>query len=165
LPHLSLNDIPDELLAAVRQYITTDFAVVDDALRRLDQAKLVELDEFIRQVTHGLFALPCFRGVVYRGTTLSDDAAVHYIPGSIVFEHSFISATADPARRYPGNTTFVIASINGRDVSMLSDTPEEREVVFFTGTWFKVLATESDVAASERYIYLAEIPDLRLLQE
>jgi hypothetical protein len=87
------------------------------------------------------------------------------VPGHVVVERSFISATADPARRYPGNTTFVIASINGRDVSALSDAPDEGEVMFFTGTWFKVLATEQDAAANERYIYLAEIPDRRLMRE
>jgi hypothetical protein len=165
LEHYSLSDIPDEQLAAVRRYINTDFAMVDTVLRTLDHARLKELDEFIRQVTYGLFQLPSFRGVVYRGTTLSDKAARHYVPGHVVFERSFVSATADPARRYPGNTTFVIASVNGRDVSPLSDSPEEQEVVFFTGTWFKVLATEQDVTAGELYIYLAEIPDRRLLQE
>ena len=125
--HVSL--IPEEHLAAVRRYITTDFGIVDSALRRVDYAQLKELDEFIRLVTYGLFQLPSFRGVVYRGTTLSDDAAGHYVPGNVVFEPSFVCATADPARRYPGNTTFVIASINGRDVSMLADFPEEQEII------------------------------------
>jgi len=92
------------------------------------------------------------------------DALAHYIPGTIVFEHAFVSTTADPARRFPDNTTFVIASINGRDVSMLADFPEQQEVVFFTGTRFKVLATEHDDRADDWYIYLAEMPDPRLLQ-
>lgn len=164
MEHFSLEDIPEEQLAAVKRYITTDFGIVDSALRRLDRAQLEELDEFIRLIIYGLFKLPSFRGVVYRGTTLSDDAARHFVPGNVVFEHAFISATANPASRYPGNTTFVIASINGRDVSLLADFPEEQEVVFFTGTLFKVLATEYDVRTDDRFIYLAEIPDPVLLQ-
>lgn len=159
-----LDDIAEEHLAAVKRYMTTDYPNVNAALRRLDEAQMAQLDAFIRLVTEGLFQLPSFRGVVFRGATLSDDAAAHYVPGHVIFEHSFISATGDIARRFPGNTTFVIASINGRDVSMLSDTPEELEVLFFTGTRFKVLATEHDEAANERFIYLAEIPDRRLLQ-
>jgi hypothetical protein len=138
--------------------------MVNSALRRLDYAQLEELDAFIRLVTHGLFKLPSFRGVVYRGANLSSETIAQYIPGTIVFEHAFVSTTADPARRFPGNTTFVIASINGRDVSMLTDAPEEQEVVFFTGTRFKVLAAEHDAREDDWYIYLAEIPDRRLLQ-
>jgi len=160
-----LDDIPAAQLDAVRRYITTDHAVVDGALRDLDRARLQELDEFIRLVTAGLYNLPAFTGVVYRGATLSAAQARHYIPGQVVTEHAFVSATADPARRYPGNATFVIASINGREVSLLSDVPDEREVVFFTGTRFKVLAHEYDAQADERYIYLAEVPDRRLLQD
>jgi len=164
MEEFDLEDIPEELLSAVRHYITSDYARVNSALRSLDPVQLAELDGFIRQVTEGLFELPSFRGVVYRGATLSDEAAAHYVPGHVVFENAFISATGEPARRFPGDTTFVIASINGRDVSMLSETPDELEVLFFTGTRFKVLATEHDATARERYIYLAEIPDRRLLQ-
>jgi len=163
--HPSPEDIPEEALVAVRGYITADFARIDAALRRLDEAELKELDAYIRLATYGLFHLPSFRGVVYRGCNLSRETLSHYIPGTVVFEHAFISATANPARRFPGNTTFVIASINGRDVSMLADDPEEREVVFFTGTRFKVLKTERDARADDWYVYLAEIPDRRLFQE
>jgi hypothetical protein len=157
-------DIPEECLAALRRYLATDFGIVDSALRRLDDAQLKELDEFVRLITHGLFKLPSFRGVVFRGASLSSEAIAQYVPGNIVFEYAFISTTADPARRFPGTTTFVIASINGRDVSMLTEIPQEREVLFFTGTRFKVLATEHDAHADDWYIYLAEIPDRRLLQ-
>src|SRR5215831_15920835 len=161
---LSPGDIPKEQLVAVRGYITADFARIDAALRRLDEAELKELDAYIRLARYGLFRLPSFRGVVYRGCDLSREALDQYVPGTIVVERTFISATADPARRFPGNTTFVIACVNGRDVSSLGDDPEEREVVFFAGTWFKVLATEHDTRADDWYIYLAEIPDTTLLQ-
>jgi hypothetical protein len=159
-----LSAIPEEHLAALRRYLSTDFGIVDSALRQIDYARLKELDEFIRFVTYGLFQLPSFQGVVYRGADLSTDALAHYIPGTVVFEHAFVITTADPARRFLGNTTFVIASINGRDVSILADLPEQQEVVFFTGTRFKVLATEYDARVEDYYIYLAEIPDPNLLQ-
>jgi hypothetical protein len=158
------DKVPIEDLVAVRGYITDDFAMIDSALRLLDRDKLEELDPYIRLATYGLFQLPSYRGVVYRGTMLSEATAACYVPGTVVFEHAFVSATADPARRFPGNTTFVIASINGRDVSLVATNPEERDVVFFTGTRFKVLAVEQDGAQSHRVIYLAEIPDKRLFQ-
>jgi len=160
----SLQDIPIEDLVAVKAYITDDYGMIDDALRRLDMAKLEQLDAYIRVATSGLYQLPAYRGPVYRAAALSEDVAAKYVPGAIVREHAFISAVANPAVRFTGNTTFVIASVNGRDVSMLSAHPEEREVVFFTGTRFKVLAVGFVPRTGQRTIYLAEIPDRRLLQ-
>ena len=151
-------------LVALRSYLADDFEVIDAALRNLDQAKLAELDGYIRLATYGLFELPSLRGVVYRGATLPDAAIANYVPGTVVFEHAFIRTTTDPARRFPGNVTFVIASINGRDVSGVAPDREAREVLFFTGTRFKVLAVETDDVFDHRVIYLAEIPDRRLLQ-
>lgn len=55
------------------------------------------------------------------------------------------------------------AARRGRHVRM-GGAAREQEVVFFTGTLLKVLATEYDVRADDRFIYLAEIPDSVLLQ-
>jgi len=160
----SIKDIPIEDLVAVKAYINEDFATIDDALRRVDMAKLEQLDAYIRVATSGLYQLPAYRGTVYRGATLSDEIAAKYVPGAIVREHAFVSTVANPAVRFPGNTTFVIASVNGRDVSTFSARREEREVVFFTGTLFKVLAVGVAPPSRQHTIYLAEIPDSRLLQ-
>jgi hypothetical protein len=164
VPQQPLKDIPIEDLVAVKAYISEDYGTIDSALRRLDMAKLEKLDAYIRVATSGLYQLPAYRGPVYRAATLADDLAAKYVPGAIVREHAFVSALANPAVRFPGNTTFVIASVNGRDVSMLSDHPEEGEVVFFTGTRFRVLAVAHVPRTGRRTIYLAEIPDPRLLQ-
>jgi len=160
----SLKDIPIEDLVAVKGYITEDYGVIDAALRQVDMAELERLDAYIRVATSGLYQLPAYRGSVYRGATLSDEIVARYIPGAIVREHAFVSTVANPAIRFSGNTMFVIASVNGRDVSMFSDHPEEGEVVFFTGTLFKVLAVGVAPPSRQHTIYLAEIPDSRLLQ-
>src|SRR5262247_2207716 len=157
-----LEGIAMEDLVAVKGYISEDYARLDVPLRRLDTAKLEELDPYIRVATYGLFQLPVHRDSVFRGATLSDAAAAKYVPGAVIREHTFVSAVANPAIRFPGNTTFVIASINGREVWWLSDHPEEGEVVFFTGTRFKVLDVEVDETTRHRTVYLAEIPDPRL---
>ena len=157
-----LEGIAMEDLVAIKGYISEDYARLDAALRRLDMTELEELDAYIRVATHGMFQLPAYRGAVFRGATLSEAATANYVPGAVVREHSFVSAVANPAIQFPGNTTFVIASINGREAWWLSDHPEEREVVFFTGTRFKVLDVEADTQTAHRTIYLAEIPDPRL---
>ena len=152
-----------EDLVAVRGYITEDHATLDDALRRLDLPKLKELDAYIRVATYGLIQLPAYRGPVFRGTDLSDEAIAKYVPGALIREHAFVCTSANIGFRFPGNATFVIDSINGRDVSALAENPSEREVVFFTGTHFSVLAV--DGAPQQRKIYLREIPDPRLRKD
>jgi hypothetical protein len=158
----NLKDIPIEDLVAVKSYISEDYGAIDGALRRMARAKLEQLDAYIRVATSGLYRLPPYRGPVYRATTLSGDIAAKYVPGITVREHSFVSSVASPTIRFCANTTFVIASVNGRDVSMLSDHPEEGEVVSFSDTCFRVLAVQGKESSAERTIYMAEIPDARL---
>ena len=157
-----LAGINIEDLVAVKGYIGEDHALLDEPLRRLDMPKLKELDPYIRLATYGLFQLPAYQGPAFRGVSLAPETAARYVPGRVVREHAFVCTVANPSIAFPGNTLFVIASVNGRDVSMLADHPKEREVVFFTGTRFKVLAVDASAGGDRRTIYLAEIPDPRL---
>lgn len=157
-PGLAMED-----LVAVRQYITEDYALLDGALRALDMEKLNELDAHIRVATFGLAALPSHRGPVFRGAELPEAIVAKYRPGLVIREHGFVCVTANPALRFPGNATYVIESVNGREVELVADSPVEREVVFFTGTRFAVLGLERD-ASGEAAIYLRELPDERLLR-
>lgn len=159
-----MSEINKTDLVAVRTYITRFYGVIDTALREGDPAKLQEFDAHIRVATFGLYQLPAFHGPVYRATTLPEETAHKYVPGIIVQERSFVSASADPARRFPGNVQYVINSVTGRLVRALADDPEELEVVFFTATRFKVLAVELDAERAERTVYLSEIPDPRLIR-
>jgi hypothetical protein len=150
-------------LVAIRQYITVDYPRVDRALRTLDAAELKELDAQIRIATFGLTELPSHRGPVFRGTELSEATLAMYQPRQLIREHAFVSATANPALRFPGNATYVIESVNARDVTLLADSQVEREVVFFTGTRFVVLAVDRE-AGGEATVYLREMPDGRLVR-
>ena len=150
-------------LVAVRRYITDDYALLDDALRKVDAGKLKELDAHIRVATFGLIELPSHRGPAFRGIELSEATLAKYQPRLVIREHAFVSATANPALRFPGNVTYVIESVNGRNVELVADSPIEREVVFFTGTRFFVLAVDRD-AHGEATVYLREVPDGRLVR-
>lgn len=152
-------------LVAVRTYITQFHGVIDKALREREWDKLKELDAHIRVATHGLFQMPAFRGAVYRGTQLPEHIVSKYVPGTIIQERAFISTSANPARRFPGNVQYVINSVNGRLVRALADDPEELEVVFFTATRFKVLAVDLVSGQDIRTVYLSEIPDPRLITQ
>ena len=156
--------IAEEDLVAVRTYITRFYGEIDAALRQADGAKLAEFDAHIRVATYGLFQLPAYRGVVYRGAALPEHAAARYVPGRVIQEPAFISASADPARRFPGDVQYVIHSVTARLVRALADDPEELEVVFFTQTKFKVLALDKGAAPGGLIVYLLEIPDPRLIQ-
>jgi hypothetical protein len=150
-------------LVAIRQYITQDYPLLDDALRQLDANKLKEFDAQLRVATMGLIELPSHRGPVFRGTELPDAALAKYQPRQVIRERAFVSAAANPALRFPGNATYVIESVNAREVELVADAPLEREVVFFIGTRFVVLAVDRE-AGGESTVYLREVPDGRLIR-
>ena len=93
-----------------------------------------------------LAAMSPWRGAAFRGAELSEgmisayrDAAEHR---TVLFEPGFISATAEPGVRFPGNALLVLASRGARDISAIAAAPQLREVVFPAGRWYAVLAVE-----------------------
>lgn len=88
-----------------------------------------------------LAGLPDFQGIVSRGggSGWQDDAIKKYVPGQIVTEYTFVSASAN--KGFAGSIQFLIESHHGKEVSDLSVSPKDgREVMFPPGTRFEVLA-------------------------
>jgi hypothetical protein len=153
-----LQDVPTEDLVAVRGYTSDDYRELNSALRTGDAAELSRLDPYIRTATSGLNQLPAYRGTVFRGTHLSDEAAANYVPGATVTERAFTSTSSELGAEFPGNTKFVIQSQTGRDVSQLSEFADEKEILFAPGTQFRVLGVDVDAATGRRTIYMREVP-------
>jgi NAD:arginine ADP-ribosyltransferase len=153
-----LQGVPTEDLVAVRGYTSDDYRELNTALRTGDTAELSRLDAYIRSATSGLNQLPAYRGTVFRGTNLSDEAAANYVPGATVTERAFTSTSSELGAEFPGNTKFVIQSETGRDVSRLSEFADEEEVLFAPGTQFRVLGVDVDAATGRRTIYMREVP-------
>jgi hypothetical protein len=156
--HPELNGIPTEDLVAIKGYTSADFATLNPALRSGDPAELARLDPYVQCAKSGLDQLPSYDGIVVRGTTLTASEAAKYIPGEIVQEPAFTSSSWDPNAAFSGNTEFNIASVNGKAVSFLSDSPAEKEILFTPGTKFEVLDNVANPDTGIREIYMREVP-------
>jgi hypothetical protein len=77
--------------------------------------------------------------------------------GVLIREAGFVSATADVQRELSGNTTFLIASQNGREIGFFSKTPDEREVIFDKGTVFLVVDAAHDETTGVSTIVLVDV--------
>lgn len=94
-----------------------------------------------------LAKLPPHDGVVLRVAELTPAALESYraaaLSGTTLTERGFISATQLLDAALEGDGILAIESRTGRDVSLLSQDPSTREVVFAAGSRFEVLAVLS----------------------
>jgi len=162
LPELS--PVPIVELVAIRGYTSDvpkgssqvpDYRQINQALRQQDPAELTRLEPYIKCASSGLNQLPQYIGTVYRGTTLPEAVVATYSQGITVTERAFTSSSVVLLGEFKGNTTFIILSRRGREISKLSVFPSEGEVLFVPGTRFRVLTVES--AATGTTIYLDEV--------
>ena len=159
--HPELANIPTPELAAVRGYTTADYSMLNSALRTQDAAELTRLKPYLDSAVAGMEKLPNYEGTVYRGTSLSPDILAKYVPGQTVVEDAFTSTSKTLQASFDGNTKFVIQSLQGKDVSLLSKYPGEQEILFRPGSPFKVLSNSTD-ASGQTTIFLKEIPGASL---
>ena len=90
--------------------------------------------------------LPAHVGSVYRGHQPRDlDAllAVHHY-GAIVAWPGFTSTTLDRGEAYDGDVLFVIQSRTGKALGPYAHNPKEKEILFRTGTRFRVTFVDVD---------------------
>jgi NAD:arginine ADP-ribosyltransferase len=158
LKHPELKNIPTEDLVAVRGYTSSDYSMLNKALRSGDPAELERLHAYIKTAESGLSQLPSHQGAVFRGTNLSSEVALKYKPGQPVTEEFFFSTSAERSGAFPGDTKYFVDSTNGKRVDFLSEFPHEREVLFPPGTKFDVLSVQINPSTGQREIFMNEIP-------
>lgn len=154
--HPELRHIPTDNLIAIRGYTTSDYVRLNMALRSQDPVELERLHNYIQSAVAGLEDLPLYRGTVYRGTFLPPEMIVRYTPGAVIKEDAFTSTSLDRGATFGGNVRFEIDSMHGREVSLLSRYPGEKEVLFSPGTTFRVLSVDKSTADTY-YIVLREV--------
>lgn len=163
----SLAPVPDDNLIAIRGYTGADFAPINQALRSGDPAQLTQMQSYIQNIQNGLAQLPDYKGTVYRGAGLSDEAVQAYVncnrTGILFTDPQVVSTTYDPARMFTGEETvknrvsFVIESEHGKLVESLAQTDFEREVMFTPGTQF-IVVDVIETGQSAYQILLSEMP-------
>lgn len=97
-------------------------------------------EEAVSSLNKALSRFPDHNGTVFREVYLSAAQMSRYKVGSTITEKGFISTTTKRNTGFGGDTRFVIHSKTGKQIWDHSDHPREREVLFQSGTKFKVLA-------------------------
>lgn len=92
----------------------------------------------------------------YRDTDLTEKLISKYYPGQILHERGFTDMTYKGGG-LSGNTRYLIASANGKDISALSpDMKDYGHILLTAGSYFKVL--DISEAENKTQIFLLEIP-------
>lgn len=92
-----------------------------------------------QEVNLALAALPRYEGIVYRRMyKFSDSRAAAYMVGEVVTWPALTSTGKVPQQTFGQKVEFRILSRRGRDISALSVKQEQQEVLFRTGSRFRV---------------------------
>lgn len=96
---------------------------------------------FERQLSKALKRMPEYQGKVYRGVILEKKVIEKYVKakGKVISEPLFLSATKNKDKVYSGNVVFEIISNKAREIEHISNSPNDREVLFDSHSKFKVL--------------------------
>ena len=138
------HGMTDPELAVSYAYTTSDvpwgYARPNEALRKAHAGSPLpkRYDNYRRTLNDALDRLPDYPAAgLRRGTSLSPEDVARYVPGRIVTEAAFTSASI--GKGFSGNVRFTIHGRHGKRIERLSAYPSEREVLFKAGTRFRVL--------------------------
>jgi hypothetical protein len=111
-------------------------------------------------LNRALDKLPPHNGPVFRGTDFPPEVLAQYQPGAVDIESAFLSTSMDlgvaQSTAFAGNVEFRILSKTGRDISLISMFPSEREVLFGTGVPFYVIDRRPDHVTGRIVIEMIE---------
>lgn len=91
----------------------------------------------------GLLILPAYEGTTFRGiSSLPEDVLANNQPGRLVSDGAFMSTSS--GEPFGGNVLIKVDGTSGRDISFLSEYPNEAEVLYPPGTKFEVINRVDD---------------------
>ena len=115
-----------------------------------------QYDDYRKTLSDALRKLPDYPSRdLKRMVTLSPEDIARYVPGRVVTEAGFTSASY--GRGFSGNVRFTIHGRHGKRIDQLSAYPKEREVLFDAGTRFRVLRKRDKSGVTE--IEMEEVDD------
>lgn len=130
--------LSDDQIGALYGYTTNEgYMALNPALR--GQTVLTpELEAFAGHATSGLSRLPAYEGTSFRGvSSLPEEVLANNHPGNVVSDGAFMSTSS--GEPFGGNINMKIKGVSGRDISFLSEYPNEAEVLYPPGVKFKVI--------------------------
>lgn len=113
--------------------------------------------EHVAMLNEAVAALPRYEGPAQSGATLTAAQQAVYKPGAVVKPREFVSASIDKQVR-TGNTQFAIEATGrrGADVTKLSNHPGEHEVLFPSGSAFRVGKVEGEPGGNMK-VWMEEV--------
>lgn len=127
--------IRGEEAASIIAYSGSHYAPLNAALR--EGVTTVGQYKFMKSLNHALDKLPPYTKTTTRKASLTPQQFALYKPGMVVEERGFTSSSKK-ASVWSGTYHYTIHGKSGRDISMLSSSPGEAEVLFKSGTRFAV---------------------------
>lgn len=109
----------------------------------------------ITVLNQALDRIPNYQGWVFRGTNLPLSVRQKHRKGNIVNYKAFASTST--ANGWGGQDQFMIYSKTGASIDYLSNSRGENEVLFATGTRFKVLETVYDKDTDVKLYFMLEL--------
>jgi ADP-ribosyltransferase exoenzyme len=137
--HKTLAGLTQEEVAAMIGYTSSDYQILNSALRAKNKTELLRLAPYIDRASGGLSRLPNYVGVVYRGASPPASVVSQYVVGNVVEEAAYMSTSYIKGANFPGNVQYTILSKTGKQIDFLSMFKNEKEILFAPGSRFKVL--------------------------
>ncbi len=144
----------------LKHYTVNGYRAINSALTYELEGKTNALQPIIKPTVEGLEKLPSYQGTVYRKAVMPKDFLKKHKAGSDIQYKSFISTSkysgwADSKYGSEENVLLKIESVSkGKDISWISECPDEDEILFPPGTKFTVLSNEKK--GDRTYIHLCE---------
>ncbi|HEX2430978.1 MAG TPA: ADP-ribosyltransferase [Aestuariivirgaceae bacterium] len=166
--------VPAASLLAIVTYTGDDFRHINADMRREKTLHLEEMSDsvplwkrqLIQDISTGILAMPkAQKGIVCRKIIVDEELGQKLLPGAIFMDYAFLSTSyRKNFSGIPGNYMLVIALKENRssavDVSRISKSPQECEVLFPPGQQFKILSREIDgIPSNEHVPYFDYDPD------
>lgn len=146
--------LSEEELSALKFYSNSGYGCLNSYLRSTDHRD-ENIDYMIQVMNSGLDKLPSYQGVVKRGASLPDSIREAHSVGTVLEYDAFTSTSTNHG--FSGKDMFIIQSQSGKPIMGFSSHRSENEVLFKSGTKFKILdKTEKD---GIHYYIMAEVPD------
>ena len=152
-------------LFCANEYTRRAYQKLNEALRSTDDATARKYIHFSRCVASAINRLPPYKGPAVRGDkTLPADEMARYVPGAVVTEGQFLSASEgnEVSEEFRGDVETRIHVASAGKISLISDYSTEKEILFPPGTKYKVIDVKHVTLANDKspstIIELDQIP-------
>lgn len=142
-----------EEITALKYYSDSGYGCMNSYLRT-DDNRDENIDYMIKVLNRGLDKLPSYQGIVKRGASLPESIREAHGVGAVIEYDAFTSTSTNSG--FSGEDMFIIQSQTGKPIMGFSQHRSENEVLFKSGTKFKVLEKREENGVYH-YI-LAEVP-------